>query len=199
MQRLVPVLLVIWVAAGVGVAAYLYSRSEPGLPVIGELPAFSLTERGGRPVGLGDLRGRVWVAGFIFTRCAGTCPRMISAMSELQEKTASRPEVTLICISVDPEYDTPERLREYAELAGADPKRWLFLTGDREEIYALARQHFRLSVGGPGSQEEPILHSSMLALVDGGGRIRGYYDGTDAEATARLLRDIARLKRERRS
>lgn len=210
MNRLFLLLLLIWLAAGAALGAYVYfgpglkpadgrgdaRDRQTALPVLGSIPEFSLVERSGKRIDAQALKGRVWVAGFIFTRCAGTCPMMIARMSELQEKIASDEDVLLVCITVDPEYDTPEQLRKYADLAGADADHWLFLTGEKDAIYGLARQHFRLSVGGAGGEDEPILHSNRFALVDAEGQIRGYYDGSEPGVVAPLLTDIKRLRTE---
>lgn len=179
------------VAAGAG----LYLRREPSLapPVLGAVPAFSLVERSGKTVTRDDLGGKTWVAGFIFTRCGGICPLMTTRMKEVR---AASPEVTLVSFSVDPEHDTPEVLRGYAERQGIG-EGWLMLTGDQARMYALARDGFHLAAAAVPEAEQqpggdgPFLHSSRLVLVDGQARIRGYYDSGDAGALAALRRDLA--------
>jgi protein SCO1/2 len=172
------------------------------LPVLGTLPGFELTERSGRSVRLEDLRGRVWVATFFFSRCRDTCTLQNLRLAELQADFAAAPDVRLVSISVDAEYDTPPVLRRYAAGFGADPERWLFLTGDPAGIARLAQESFRASVllvprsmpGGPA----PVLgHSPGLVLVDRRGRIRGYYHSEDPADVDRLRRDLALLRGER--
>ncbi|MFQ5490267.1 MAG: SCO family protein [Phycisphaerae bacterium] len=164
----------------------------PALPVLGQVTDFQLTERSGGNVGLADLRGKVWVADFIFTSCAGPCPRMTERMADLQQRWRKENGLRLVSVSVDPERDTPAVLQKYADRYQANPYRWLFLTGDLEAIKQLAVKGFAL-----GSIEEPIFHSTKFALVDRLGQIRGYYEGTSVEEVNQLSRDIRRVLAER--
>jgi protein SCO1 len=155
---------------------------------------FALTERSGDSVRRADLLGKTWVAAFIFTRCAGPCTQVSGAMAHLQHDLAGVDGVVLVSFTVDPDYDRPEVLRAYAKRFLADPIRWLFLTGNQEEIYRLAHDSFHLGVEKnqepnvqPGFQ---VVHSTRLALVDPAGRIRGYFDGTDPADVPRLERAI---------
>jgi protein SCO1/2 len=191
-----------------GRAPLLEGRAAP-LPTLGEVPPFALVERSGRPLTRDGLRGSVWIADFVFTRCSGSCPMMASAMSRLQVALEDAPRVRLVSVSVDPEYDTPEVLREYAQGVAADSARWLWATGEKEAIFRLSREGFRLGIGEEGAEAadsgagavaaDEILHSQSLVLVDAAGRIRGYYDGMDEAAVGRLIEDARRLARERRS
>jgi protein SCO1/2 len=166
---------------------------EPKNGVLGIVPEFSLTERSGRTVGKADLLGSYWVASFLFTRCATTCPRTMAALSRLQGELHE--DIRLVSVSVDPEHDSPEVLSAFAEAAGADPGRWLFLTGDREFVYRWIREGFLLAVeqqsGAPTGWE--VIHSPRLALVDPKGRIRGYYESDDEADLVRLRTDVHRL------
>lgn len=184
---------------GVGGDAGTPSAVEP--PVLAQLPAFSLTERAGSPVTLADLRGKTWIACFIFTHCAGPCPMMTSQMYGLQDtlkKSPHRDRIRLVSVSVDPQRDTPERLREYARLAHADDTRWLMLTGDREAIWSLSKDGFKLPVGdNPDDKDMPIFHSQKFVLVDGLGRVRGYYDGLKEDGRAKLAHDLDRVLAEK--
>jgi uncharacterized membrane protein YozB (DUF420 family)/cytochrome oxidase Cu insertion factor (SCO1/SenC/PrrC family) len=141
----------------------------------GTVPAFSLTERGGRAVSLDDLRGKVWVAAFQFTRCSAGCPQVSQTLQRLQRDLAGRPDVVLVTFTVDPKYDNLERLRAYAENYGASPDRWLFLTGDEAEVHRVMAG-LKLPRANPLS-EGVIDHTFKLVLVDQEGRVRGYYDG----------------------
>lgn len=188
------------VAGFIGVSALLWGREQARrpsvLPVYGVVPDFALTERSGRTVRLEDLKGRIWIADFIFTSCAGPCPMLSQQMSGFQTSLSRAPEVRLVSFSVDPERDTPAVLSEYAERYRADRERWLFLTGGRKAVYRLIREGFRLSVEEAPEDEGQILHSLRFALVDRAGRVRGYYNGDDPESLRRLLPDIDRLLRE---
>jgi protein SCO1/2 len=167
-----------------------WRRPEPP-PVMDQAPAFTLTNRDGRAVRSQDLAGKPWIADFIFTRCPASCPLMTARMARLDRELAGDHEVKLVSISVDPEHDTPAVLERYAQSYKAPP-RWLFLTGGKEEIYRLSRQGFKLGIdipppSGPGGPAvEPILHSTRFVLVDGQGRIRGYYDGFDEDSMKKL-------------
>jgi protein SCO1 len=177
------------------------SSATETLPVLGTVPDFSFTERSGRTVTLADLRGHVWVADFIFTRCGGPCPTMCATMAALQRSLAGAPEGRLVSFSVDPDYDTPEVLTKYASRFNADSARWLFLTGSRAEIHKLANNGLKLAVvnegpGGHRPEASEIVHSTKFALVDRASRIRGYYDGMDPAEQARLLPAIGTLLRE---
>jgi len=125
------------------------TRPLEGLKVFGTVPGFSLIQRDGRQVTLADLRGKVWIANFIYTHCTDTCPLQSAQMARLQEELKSEPDFRLVSITVDPEQDTPETLTEYATRFGADRERWLFLTGAKRALYALAVEGFRLSVADP--------------------------------------------------
>jgi len=186
----------------------------------GPLPDFSLIDQGGEPVNLSRLKGSVWIANFIFTRCAGQCPLMSAQMATLYEALRDVPSIQFISFSVDPSYDTPERLASYARSYGVHDERWRFVTeaDTTTSIAQLAQQGFRLGVSADGTQEETpplgggdgearggpppargtITHSVRLVLVDSHGSIRGYYDATDAQAMAHLHTDARRLARERR-
>jgi protein SCO1 len=114
--------------------------------VYGTVPEFSLIERSGRRVALADLRGKVWIANFFYSRCTHTCPLQTAHMAMLQEELAGEDDVRLLSISVDPDHDTPAQLADYARRYNAHPERWLFLTGARHEIARLAGEGFRLGV-----------------------------------------------------
>jgi cytochrome oxidase Cu insertion factor (SCO1/SenC/PrrC family) len=175
-----------------------WSRSDP-LDDLGPIGDFSLIERSGRQVTGTDLAGKVWIASFIFTRCNGPCPAVTGTMARLQSDLAGRDGVVLVTISVDPDHDDPSVLREYADRFGADPERWLFLTGKRAEIYALCNQGFRVGVARDDREETPpgeaVTHSTRLVLVDKTSHKRGYFRG-ESEDLPRLEEAIATLLRD---
>lgn len=170
------------------------------LPILSTVPDFALTERSGRTVELSELAGRVWLANFVFTQCPGPCPLLSQRMSRLQESLQDRPDVRLVSFSVDPENDTPDVLTHYAKRWQADPQRWLFLTGDKTDLYHLIKDGFKLAVddgGQPGSPDPGIItHSLRFVLVDRQGRIRGYYPGGESYREEKILAAIRRLARE---
>ncbi|MEM7394498.1 MAG: SCO family protein, partial [Verrucomicrobiota bacterium] len=136
------------------------------LPDLGPIPDFSLVAQNGEPFGREDLEGRIWVANFIFTRCLATCPLQTENFARMFHRAQIRPnwdDVLFLSFSVDPGYDTPEVLRAYAEDAGSDGRRWLFLPGDRDAIWTLSRDGLKLAVGEtPPEQGGPIFHSSSI-------------------------------------
>ncbi len=168
----------------------LASRS---LPDDGVVPVFQLTDQDGQSYGTEQLRGKIWIADFIYTTCPGPCPMISSRMSETQ-KPLRDTDVELVSFTVDPQHDTPGVLRSYAERLNATPSRWKFLTGSRDAIYHLVRDGFKLATFD-GGEAGPV-HSTRLVLVDRKGVIRGYYDATEADAVTRLLADTHHLLQE---
>ena len=202
MQRFWAPLLIIVVGV---VSVYLWADlfrfarqpSVPALQPLGTLPAFDLIERRQEPLRLADLRGKVWVADFMYTSCVEICPLQSAAMARLQTAFADHADLRLVSISVDPEHDTPAVLSAYAEKFQADPERWLFATGEPDAIARLAQEGFRLSAASyvPGDEgaDDTFIHSNRFVLVDRQGRIRGYYRSTDSDDLVRLRRDLTML------
>lgn len=165
------------------------------LPVIKDVPEFSLTDRDGSNLTRDDLLGAPWVADFIFTRCAAICPRMTYQMRRVVDGLGDDSPVHFVSFSVDPEHDTPEVLADYARHYEAPPH-WHFLTGDREDLHTLSREGFLLLVDdqpAESSSGDPIVHSNRFVLVDAEGRIRSFYDAFDDVELERLLADIDEL------
>jgi protein SCO1/2 len=168
---------------------------QRSISAYGSVPGFQLTNQSGQAFGSAQLSGKVWIADFIYTTCPGPCPMISSRMSELQ-KPLERTDVHLISFSVDPEKDTPEVLRGYADKLQADPGRWDFLTGARSAIYKLSHDGFKLPVSDGGDAQGIPVHSTRMVLVDRHGQIRGYYDATEPDAITKLLADTHHLLRE---
>jgi protein SCO1/2 len=167
-----------------------------GLTHYSSVPEFSLIERSGHGVGLKDLRGKIWIADFIYTTCTDTCPLQSAELAKLQEQLGDRKDLKLVSFTVDPDRDTPQILSGYAERFHADADRWLFLTGSKEQISRLIQEGFRLSATpalNGGAAGDVILHSPRFVLVDKQAQIRGYYDSRDAAALKRLRQDITKL------
>ena len=173
-------------------------RPLEGMQRFGAVPEFSFTERSGRKIRLADLLEKVWVLDFIYTHCPDTCPIQTAEMKSLQDEFAAEKDIRFVSITVDPTRDTPAALSEYAARFSADRERWLFLTGDKDAIYALAQEGFHLAVAElPQASREPSAathaHSPRFVLIDRKAQIRGYYQATDKPALARLRRDLRRL------
>jgi len=170
-------------------AVLLTGCADKPLKVLGEVPAFELTNQQGRTFSRSSLDGHVWVADFIFTNCQGPCPRMSSHMRALQN--ATDPQVRLVSFTVDPDNDTPPVLEAYAKRFGADDSRWALLTGDKATLNMLDQDAFKLGTIGAGMD-----HSTRFVLVDKKARIRGYYGIAEGDPVAKLAKDAARLEKE---
>lgn len=186
---------------GCGVGTTPEQGSENDLSALWTLPSFSLTDQSGEPFGTEQMQGHVAIVNFIFTRCGSTCPIQTANLVRLQKRLRDDPEwerIRIVSISVDPDYDTPDVLTEYAANAGADPLHWSFLTGSREEIWRLSEKGFKLGVGQePNMAVGPIFHSERFVLVDPRGGVRGLYNGTSTEALDGLRRDVRRVANEK--
>lgn len=156
------------------------------------VPDFSCPSTAGRPIGLADLKGKVWVAAFVFSRCPnGMCPDICRSLQTLQQNTRDIPDdLRLVAFSVDPQHDTLEKLKEWGSNYEADFSRWYFLRGDLDEVHELAHRGFLLG-SGKNAQD----HSGKIALIDADGMIRGYYDGTGVDQVAEV-RELEREIRE---
>lgn len=159
------------------------------LPVLGEVPAFRLTDQTGAAMDRTRLDGHVWVADFIYTTCQGPCPRMSSKMRALQTATPS--SVRLVSFTVDPDRDTPAALAAYGKRFAADTRRWTFVTGDKKTLNTLDRDAFRLGTLGADMD-----HSTRFVLVDKKARIRGYYGIAEGDPVEKIAADAARLEKE---
>lgn len=148
---------------------------------------FTLIERSGEPFESDSLRGKVWVASFFFANCPGICLKMNQSIADLQKELD--PEVRFVSITVDPDHDTPESLRAYADRIGATD-RWLFLTGSMRDIKDIANDSFQVAAA-------PAAHSERLMLVDRHGRVRGSYLVSDGAQMTLLKRRVAELLKER--
>lgn len=164
-------------------------QGEQPLHTLFAAPDLTLTDQDGKTFSIRDLRGRPWVADFIFTSCAGSCPVMSHKMAEVQKNTP--PDLRLVSFTVDPTHDTPAILKQYAEALKADPARWRFLTGTSQQMTDAAYA-MKISVK-PAGNDTPLLHSNKLLLVDRGGKVVGIYDGTSADDVKRLTADATKL------
>ena len=174
---------------GVNIWSSLRGHQSSDLVAHEKVPDFSLVSQHGTPLALSDLQGKIWVADFIFTRCATICPLMTDKMAKLADEFRLR-DIYFVSFSVDPEYDRPEVLFRYADSYGVNANKWFFLTGKKETIYHLMQKGFNLAVG---RQNTEILHSSRFVLIDRDGRIRSYYDSKEKNALHKLRRDIKSL------
>ncbi len=166
------------------------------------VPPFELVDQEGKKVTLEDLKGSYWVAGFIFTRCKGICPTVSAAMAKLRDELPD--DVKLVSFSVDPKFDTPEILAEYAKRFGVvDASRWKFVTGDRDAIYRISRDGFLLVVE---ENQDPkadagdlVTHTSRIIIVDDEGIARTTYNSLDPTNVDMVKSSIERLREKKKS
>ncbi len=170
--------------------SYMVQNHKP-LPVLGMLPEFSLTNATGDQIGLDDLKGKVWVADFIFTTCTMACPVLTGNMNLIHKAFKNNDNIRIVSISVYPEYDTPQVLSDYASQYDANTNRWHFLTGPEENVQDVIKNGFKM-----GDYEDIIFHSEKFALVDQKNRLRGYYNGMQTDDVTRLKKDMEKLLKE---
>ena len=166
-------------------------KKEPVLPIIGEIPSFHLVDQNDDMFTLQNMEGKVWLADFIFTTCAGPCPIMTERMKTIQKNFKDYEDMRFISFTVNPDYDTPEILSDYAERTRIDTSTWSFVTGNYEDIQSLVGEGFKM-----GDVEEIVFHSTQFALVDDKGIVRGYYSGIEPSEHKLLKRDIKYLLKQ---
>ena len=173
------------------------SSQSSELPVLVQLPDFALRDQTGESFGSEQLKDKPWIANFVFTRCPTTCPIQTRNLAKFQKQLKKIPggeQIELVSITVDPNFDTSAVLADYAKQMQADPERWHFLTGSREDIWDLCKKGFKLAVDdAPPEAPSPIMHSSRMMLVDREGQIRGFYEGTTREGMNELRMGLENL------
>jgi protein SCO1/2 len=169
------------------------TKSIAALKRLRKIPQFALVDQDARAFGLDDLKGKIWVADFVCTRCPGPYPAMSSRFAELDRNFGKSDALNLVTFSTDPEYDIPTVLKRYANQFEASA-RWHFLTGDKKQIVDLVTTGFRIQRERPGVGSD-FLRTTTFVLVDGDGTIRSYYDGSSLEVVQRLLTDVGSLLR----
>ena len=157
---------------------------------------FSFVNQDGKTVSQKDLDGSIYVTDFFFTTCHSICPVMSSQMERIYTKYKGNPEVKCRSHTVDPEIDTVEQLKAYALRHNADSRQWLFVTGDKKQLYDAARTDYFLDAEQGDGGPDDFIHTQNFALIDKDKRIRGYYDGTDSADIRQLMSDIDLLLKE---
>jgi protein SCO1/2 len=196
--------LAVWGGLGIVIAAivvaYVASQvSVKPLPVYDDIPQFTLTNQNDNAVTLDSLRGQIWLADIIFTRCPSQCLRMSTHMKELQGKLPN--DIKLVSLTTDPTYDKPAVLKKYSgNFSKSD--NWIFLTGDKRVIKNVAADGLKLAAEEtPAAERENpndlFIHSTKFVLVDRHGRVRGYFDGDDPQSTSEILNAVKTLEREK--
>jgi protein SCO1 len=185
-----------------------YEKKFSPLPVIGpqkneagiinehKITSFSLVNQEGQRITMSGWKDRIVIADFFFTHCPSICPAMTKNLQKVQAVYKGDKELLINSFSVDPERDSAAQLKSYARRMKLDNANWELLTGDKKEIYRLARNSFMVVAtdgdGGPGD----FIHSDKIVLIDQQKRIRGYYSGTDEKEMDQLILDIKKLKDE---
>jgi protein SCO1/2 len=180
--------------AAIAVSNFRHSSAD-ALPVLGSAPDFALVDQDKQPFSSRDMADRVSVVNFVFTRCQTICPTMTRAMAGLQRDVSAMPDVGFVSFSVDPEYDTPARLREFARRNGADQKNWRFVTGATNRVVQSVAKGFATYVGdlqASGSASVDIRHGTTFVLVDRSANFRGFYH-SDKPGLAKLKSDLIKL------
>jgi protein SCO1/2 len=199
-------LIALTIMVGLAELKLTQMRAKPPLPVIGPVANFTLTNQDGRAVSLGDLRGKVWVADIIFTRCPGPCPRMTRQMRDLQDALPASSTTQLVTLTTDADYDTPAVLKKYADKNGAASARWNFLTGDKRDVAHLAIDSLKLTALEKKPEERTsdadlFVHSTIFVVVDKQGRLRTTFEtmgeGVDWQQSKTAILDaVSQLENE---
>lgn len=157
---------------------------------------FSLVNQNGKTITQADYKDKIYVADFFFTTCQTICPIMTDHMVQIQKKILKDDDVFLLSHSVTPQIDNVNQLKKYALEKGVNDDKWNLVTGDKKQIYALARKSYMAVKTDGNSDDYDMIHTENFMLIDKKRQIRGYYDGTEPEDIERLLEDIAILKEE---
>ncbi len=156
---------------------------------------FELTNQNGEKITQANYEDKIYVADFFFTTCQTICPIMTDHMVKIQQEIRDEDDILLLSHTVMPEVDSVAQLKKYAREKGVDSKKWNLVTGDKKQIYELARKSYLAAKDDPYSPYD-LIHTENFVLVDKKKRIRGFYDGTDPESIEKLLKDIKILKAE---
>ena len=156
---------------------------------------FLLTNQNGELISQEFYQNKIYIADFFFTTCPDICPIMTENMSYLQNELKDQVDVMLVSFSVTPQVDTVDVLRSYANLKGVDDSKWNLFTGNKKDIYELARKSFLVAKNDGDGGRYDMIHTENFVLIDKESRIRGFYDGTNEEAMNKLLADVTILKR----
>lgn len=192
-----PLALVL-IGTGVWLSVQLVPSSER-LPIIGTVPDWTLINESGQPFGSMNLKGKVYLANFVFSRCPSVCPKMLRETQEIQKRLSSKAgKVVITTFTVDPDFDTPAVLQKVARDHGANPHQWTFLTSeDKDVLFKLYSEGFKVGVSEaiPVGDLFDIAHSERIVLVDQQGKLRGYYSYTP-ESLLQLMTDTGHLLEE---
>ena len=151
---------------------------------------FSFVNQNGKTITQNDYDGKIYVADFFFTTCGSICPKMTSNLEDVQKAFADNPKVMLLSHTVFPETDSVSVLKDYAIKHNVDDKKWNLVTGDKKEIYTMARKSYLAVKLGKPEELYDMVHTENFILIDSKRRVRGFYDGTNKEEVQKLIEDI---------
>ncbi|MBK8581547.1 MAG: SCO family protein [Flavobacteriales bacterium] len=160
---------------------------------------FHLIDQDGDSVSLADVKGKVVLADFFFTTCGSICPKMTTQLVRVQDAFRDDDRVLLLSHSVTPGTDSVSVLKAYAVEYGVDHNRWRLMTGDRKQIYDLARNSYFAAVDQGDGGPDDFVHTENFVLIDPQGRIRGFYDGTKPDEVDKAMKDMRQLLEEMKS
>jgi protein SCO1/2 len=205
------ILLVFFMALGIVFLSYFYkvtneSKQRPSLPIIGNdqnhhISQFSFINQEGKTITNQDIKGKIVVVEYFFTTCKGICPKMNEHLEEVYKAFKGNKDVMFLSHTVDPLKDTVAALKAYSLRFNADPNQWMFLTGDKKQLYDMARYSYLISAEDDTagiSIDKDFIHDKHYILVDNFGRVRGFYDGLQDADIKKLISDIKTLLEEKK-
>ncbi len=209
-NKITVFLVSFFILLGVSFLGYYYKvsgeqKKASALPIIGNdqnhhISPFSFTNQDGKTITNADIKNKIVVVEYFFATCKGICPKMNANLSKVYEAFKGNKDVMFLSHSVDPLKDTVEALKAYSLRFDADPTQWMFLTGDKKELYDMARYSYLISADDDTaglSVDQDFIHDKHYVLVDPEGRVRGFYDGLSDEDIAKITSDIKTLIEEK--
>jgi protein SCO1 len=204
-------LLAFFILLGAAFIAYIFPKikeqqtHQPVLPIVGNdqnhhIAPFSFVNQEGKTITNDDVKGKICVVEYFFATCKGMCPRMNENMAKVYKAFKGNKDVLILSHTVDPIKDTVQALKAYSLRFDADPSQWMFLTGDKKQLYDMARYSYLISAEDDTagvSIDKDFIHDKHYSLVDGFGRVRGFYDGLDPASIDKLIADINALLKEK--
>lgn len=161
-----------------------------------QIPVFHFLNQYGEYTDQETVKDKIYVAEFFFTTCHSICPIMNNNLKWFYADIKKEKDVLILSHTVDPETDSVPVLKSYADQQGVTDKKWLFLTGSKTDLYAIARRGYLLDANEGNGGEDDFIHTQNFALIDNARHIRGYYDGTDSVEVVRMMKDIDLLRQE---
>lgn len=196
---------------GIGFIAYVFpkikdgEKNKPVLPIVGNdqnhhVSPFSFTNQDGKTITDADVKGKIYVVEYFYATCKGICPKMNENLAKVYTAFRGNKEVMILSHTVDPLKDSVPALKAYSMRFDADPNQWMFLTGDKKQLYDMARYSYLINAEDTANGvtiTDDFIHDKHYTLVDGYGRVRGFYDGLSAGDIGKLIADINLLLKEK--